>query len=58
VLEKVTEGRDGILKLRECAFIERDGVLPPGRLPRWFEFDWFVTDHGRAWIEANKGEKR
>jgi hypothetical protein len=50
---KTTEVRGGILKLRECAFIARNGTLPPGRLPRWFEFDWVVTDAGRAWIEAN-----
>jgi hypothetical protein len=42
-----------INRLRELAFIERDGVLPPGRLPRWFEFDWKITDAGKAWIEAN-----
>jgi hypothetical protein len=58
VIEKVTEGRSGILRLRECAFIERDGTLPPGRLPRWMEFDWLVTPAGKAWIEANKREKR
>lgn len=55
---KTTEGRGGILKLREGAFIARNGTLPPGRLERWFEFDWSVTDHGRTWIEANDGEKR
>jgi hypothetical protein len=48
---KITE--HGINPLRKCAFIERDGVLPPGRLPHWFEFNWRVTDAGKAWIEAN-----
>ena len=51
--EKITEGRSGVTKLRECAFIERDGVLPPGRLDRWHEFDWKITAAGKAWIEAN-----
>jgi hypothetical protein len=51
--EKLSEGRGGILKLRQCAFIERDGVLPVGRLEKWFEFDWRVTSAGKAWIEAN-----
>jgi hypothetical protein len=51
--EKLTESRSGILKLRQCAFIERDGVLPPGRLERWFEFDWKITAAGLAWIAAN-----
>jgi hypothetical protein len=46
-------GERGINRLRELAFIERDGELPPGRLPRWFEFDWKITDAGKAWIEAN-----
>jgi hypothetical protein len=54
--EKISER--GINALRKVAFIERDGVLPPGRLPRWFEFDWRVTAAGKAWIEANEGEKR
>jgi hypothetical protein len=55
---KTTEGRGGILKLRELAFIQRNGTLPAGRLPQWFEFDWMVTDAGKVWIEANtKGEK-
>jgi hypothetical protein len=54
--EKISER--GINALRKVAFIERDGVLPPGRLPRWFVFDWKITDAGKAWIEANKqGEK-
>jgi hypothetical protein len=53
VIEKVSEGRSGILKLRQLAFIERDGTLPPGRLERWFEFDWKITDAGKAWIAAN-----
>jgi hypothetical protein len=48
----------GINALRKVAFIERDGVLPPGRHERWFEFDWKITDAGKAWIEANTGEKR
>jgi hypothetical protein len=52
-MKKLTEGRGGILKLRECDFIARDGVLPPGRLERWYEFDWRVTPAGKAWIEAN-----
>jgi hypothetical protein len=48
----------GINRLRELAFIERDGVLPPGRLEHWYEFHWRVTPAGKAWIEANtKGEK-
>jgi hypothetical protein len=54
----LTEGRGGILKLRKLAFIERDGVLPPGRLERWYEFNWKVTGAGQAWIAANTGEKR
>jgi hypothetical protein len=43
----------GINRLRECAFIGRVGVLPPGRLDRWYDFDWRVTDAGKAWIAAN-----
>jgi len=54
---KTTEGRGGILKLRKCAFIARDGVLLTGRLERWFEFDWKITAAGRAWIEANTSLK-
>jgi hypothetical protein len=46
-------GERGINALRKVAFIERDGVLPPGRLEHWFEFDWRVTAAGKAWIEAN-----
>jgi hypothetical protein len=49
--DKITER--GINALRKVAFIERDGVLPPGRLEHWFEFDWRVTAAGKAWIEAN-----
>jgi hypothetical protein len=52
VLEKITEGR-GITALRKLAFIERAGMLPPGRLDRWYEFDWKITAAGKAWIEAN-----
>jgi hypothetical protein len=43
----------GVESLRKVAFIERDGVLPPGRLPRWLEFDWQVTKHGLAWLAQN-----
>jgi hypothetical protein len=43
-------GERAINVLRQYAFIERDGVLPPGRLPRWFVFRWVVTAAGRAWI--------
>jgi hypothetical protein len=39
--------------LRKLAFIERAGMLPPGRLDRWYEFDWKITAAGKAWIEAN-----
>jgi hypothetical protein len=48
---RITE--HGINPLRKCAFIERDGILPTGRIPWWVEFDWRVTDAGKAWIEAN-----
>lgn len=33
--------------LRELAFIARDGVRPSDPT-RWYEFDWHVTDAGRA----------
>jgi len=46
-------GQGGINRLREVAFIARYGVLPPGRLPRWFEFDWKITDAGKAWLVAH-----
>jgi hypothetical protein len=46
-------GKRDINALRKVAFIQRDGVLPPGRLPRWFEFDWSITDAGMAWLAAN-----
>jgi hypothetical protein len=39
--------------LRKVVFIERDGVLPPGRLPRWLEFDWHVTKPGLTWLAQN-----
>ena len=39
--------------LIRVAFIARSGDLPPGRIPRWLEFDWHVTDAGRAWMAAN-----
>ena len=39
--------------LIKVAFIARDGILPPGRLPRWLEFDWKVTDAGRSWLAQN-----
>jgi hypothetical protein len=58
VVDKITEGRGGISKLRQLAFIERVGVLPPGKLERWYHFDWKITAAGEAWIEANTGEKR
>lgn len=51
VVEKLSER--AINALRKVAFIERDGVLPPGRLDRWYEFDWKITAPGKAWIEAN-----
>jgi hypothetical protein len=47
-------GERGINSLRRHAFIARDGVLPPGRLPRWFEFDWSITDAGKAWLAADR----
>jgi hypothetical protein len=50
--EKICER--GINALRKVAFIQRDGVLPPGRLPRWFEFDWSITPAGRAWLAADR----
>ena len=39
--------------LRKVAFIARDGVLPPGRIPEWTEFDWLITPAGHAWLAAN-----
>lgn len=54
--ERITER--GINALRKLAFIERDGVLPPGRLPHWHGFDWKITGAGKAWIEANGGRSR
>jgi hypothetical protein len=56
--ESVRISERGVNRLRELAFIKRNGTLPPGRLEKWFEFDWLVTDGGKAWIEANTGEKR
>lgn len=44
----------GIDGLRKHAFIARDGVLPPGRLPRWFVFDWVITDAGKVWLAADR----
>lgn len=46
-------GERGINALRRVAFIARDGVLPPGRLPRWLEFDWIITVAGDAWLAAH-----
>ena len=46
-------GERGINALRKVAFIARDGVLPGGRLPRWFEFDWSITDAGNAWLDVH-----
>ena len=43
----------GINALRKVAFIARNGVLPGGRLPRWFEFDWSITDAGKAWLDVH-----
>jgi hypothetical protein len=53
--EVVKISERAINRLRECAFINRDGVLPPGRLTRWYVFGWVVTAAGKAWIEANVG---
>jgi hypothetical protein len=39
--------------LTKVAFIQRDGVLPPGRIPEWLEFTWSVADAGKEWLEAN-----
>ena len=39
-------------RLRELAFIARDGVRP-AEPTRWYEFHWHVTDAGRAWLAAN-----
>jgi hypothetical protein len=50
-MERIAER--GINPLRKVAFIARYGVLPVGRLPYWHEFEWFVTDAGKAWIEVN-----
>lgn len=47
-------GERGVNALRKVAFVARDGFLPPGRLSRWFEFDWRITGAGLAWLEANK----
>lgn len=46
-------GERGINALRRVAFIARDGILPPGRLSRWFEFDWSITAAGKAWLAAH-----
>jgi hypothetical protein len=46
-------GERPINPLLKVAFIARDGVLPPGRLPHWFEFDWLITPAGHAWLTAN-----
>lgn len=39
-------GERGVNALRKVAFIARDRVLPPGRLPRWHEFDWLIAGAG------------
>ncbi|WP_375312818.1 hypothetical protein WHZ77_05935 [Bradyrhizobium sp. A5] len=46
-------GTRGINRLRELAFIERDGVLPGGQLTRFHDFDWRISDAGAAWLAAN-----
>ncbi|MGY3356414.1 hypothetical protein ACVWZK_003077 [Bradyrhizobium sp. GM0.4] len=43
----------GVDRLRECAFIERAGVLPPGNLTRFYNFDWRITPAGAAWLAAH-----
>lgn len=43
----------GIDALRKLAFIERDGVLPPGHLARIHRFDWKITPAGAACLAAN-----
>lgn len=46
-------GERGINPLRSVAFIARNGVLPPGRLLRWLEFDWSITAAGKRWLAAH-----
>jgi len=41
-------------RLRECAFIERIGTLPPGLPRRMLTYDWKITAAGQAWLTANK----
>jgi hypothetical protein len=48
-------GARGIDRLREVAFIARDGVLPQSALTRFHDFDWKIADAGRAWLAANHG---
>lgn len=47
-------GERAVDGLRRHAFIARDGVLPPGRLPHWFNFDWSITTAGRACLAADR----
>ena len=51
--EKITSR--GVDRLREAVFIARDGVLPPGGLKRFHDFDWKITAAGAAWLAANVG---
>jgi hypothetical protein len=39
--------------LRKVSFIARDGVLPPGRIPEWLEFEWKITPAGQAWLDVH-----
>jgi hypothetical protein len=48
--EKITERP--ISPLVKLAFIARNGELPPDTR-RWYDFDWKVTEAGRAWLAAN-----
>jgi hypothetical protein len=46
-------GTRGIESLRQLAFIERVGVLPPGDLTCFHDFDWKISQAGLAWLAAN-----
>ena len=39
--------------LTKHVFIQRDRPLPPGYLTHFNDFEWLVTEHGRAWLAAN-----
>ena len=51
-------GERAINSLRRHAFIARDGVLPPGRLPHWFKFDWVMRPPERlGWLLARHAHR-